>query len=74
MCDGRIEQDAVGAQLERFADIASRSHACINDDGIIRVVFFKVFQNDPQVVGVQQSLAAANWAARGHDACRADGF
>ena len=72
--DSCVEQDAIGAEFHRDADVARASHACVNDDGIRGVALFEEFEAEQDVVAIQDALAAADGAAGGHDAGGASFF
>ena len=72
--DPGIEQDAVAAEFHRDDDVAGRADAGVDDDGIARIISLQVFEDDPDVIGIQNALAAADRAAGGHHAGGAGGL
>ena len=65
--DSGVEQDAVAAQLHGDHDIAGRADTRVHDHGIEWIVGLEVLEDDPDVVGVQDPLTAADRAAGRHD-------
>ena len=64
--DGRIEQHTVSPQFEGFTDIARRTHTGIDNHRVVGIIALEIFQDDFQIVWIEQSLAAANRAAGRH--------
>lgn len=65
--DAAVEQNAVGTQLHGDGDIAGRADAGIDDDGVVRVAGFQLFQTERYIQGIEDTLAGADGAAGGHD-------
>ena len=72
--DPGVEQDAVASQFHRQRDVGRRADAGVDDDGVVRVVPLEVFEDDPDVVRVQDPLARTDRTPGGHHAGGAGGF
>jgi hypothetical protein len=54
----------------RERHVTRGADARIDDDGVERVAFFEVFEDDPNVVRVEHALARADGAASRHGSRR----
>ena len=68
MRDARVQQHSVATQLHRHRHVAGRADAGIDDNRIIRIALLQILQNDAQIIGVENALAAADGTAGRHDA------
>src|SRR5579884_3454862 len=68
MSDAGVQQHAVATQLHRHVDIAGRADTGIDDYRIIRIAILQILQDDADIIGVENALAAADGTAGRHDA------
>ena len=66
--DARIEEHSVATQFHRDRHVAGGPDARVDDHGKRRIALLEVLENDPDVVGIEHTLPAADGAAGGHDA------
>ena len=72
--DSRVEQDPVAPQFHGNCDIAGGAHTGVDHNRIVRVVAFKIFQNDPDAGRIEYPLPGPDRAPGRHHASRPHGL
>ena len=69
-----VQQNRIRAQFHGHRNIAGGSNTRVDNHRIFRIVRLQIFENDPQVIGVQDPLPRPDRTASGHHGGRSCRF